>query len=395
MKEFISKLSQIKTIWWFIALLFTAIWKILSWILSDNIIRWINDTHIGDIGFVLGFIILVIYLFIKKPFKSIDSNAIFNDITSDETKIKKIDDNNDIQNCAPTDFNLKRNQKQQCVFIAITLVSDYLNIIHFAILSKLRQLQKYNINPIIYLTIINEQSKVTKIERLFKKILRIYLVKPKIITNEHKLSNATMNKLDETRVQEILDLLPPHKKNEGTNNYLISIMMPFIENGIQQEEKALVICGEDMQQFWNWNKINQEDTKKPPLLFILPKLQGLNGDDITPKSNTNTLAIKFDLRDKTAGFESIDSVVNMIDAATNKNALLQIYTFFVFPLIEINEAKDDVLFKVKKQDNSYCDIKNISDINTLSSVDIGDLRNDLKERVKLLLENMSKILIKK
>jgi hypothetical protein len=221
-----------------------------------------------------------------------------------------------------------------------------------------------------------------------------------------------MNKLDETTINEVLDLFPDRKKDIGTNNYLISIMMPFIENDIQQKKETLVICGNDMKQFWNWNKIIR---KKPPLLFILPTLKGLNGTDISPKSTDrdNAFGVRFNLNNKSTGFTSIDMVKQLIGEAENKDALLQIYKFFIFPLLEKSikqiknsidsdgETLSEIIFKfeykAKKGINTYCTIQDETFkefVNKLSGFSSEELKFDLKEKVSEQLYTINNYITK-
>lgn len=395
-----KKLSFARNIYGLLTAIGVLAIGVLSRIFGDTnaIILFVRNYYIDYIVMAVALIIVIVYA-IERIRQNSNLDKIFNDIISDKTTIKRINENNKIVECKlkENDFTLKFNlSEKKYIFIAITLTADFLNIIHFAIMGKLRQLQKYNTHPIIYLTVINKnEEKREKIKTIFEKILRLYLRKPEIILNEHKLDDETMNKLDETTIQEVLDLFPLHKKQLNTSNYLISIMMPFIENSIQQKKQALVICGADMEGFWEWDKINR---KKTPLLFILPTLKGLDGNDINPKSEQNTLVVRFNFDNPKPSIASIDSVISSVENATNREALLQIYIFFVFPLREIYyPAKNNILFTVNKNDGSKCDIKNITDIiQKLENVPIEDLKKDLKDnQINILLNELSTYINKK
>jgi len=390
-KDYIlKKLSEVRTVSWFIITVVIA----LSVIFGNKYKNSISYFTIILIGALLVMVFLVPLLKINKK-RNRDSEL--SDIISDETKIIRTNNTCGNQEFA-TFFNSKR---RHYLFIALTITNN-LNLIHFAILSKLMQLQRYKITPLIYL--VNdtkldgvESVEKQKIQNSFLKFLHYFLkrgsykilnkpTKKKNINSTNKLklniNNKIIHLLEKTTLGEVSCALSMQKEinNEST---LLEIFMPIIEIMnlyFSQKEGTTVLCGEELLDFW---KLGHDKLNISPLIFLLPRLKKLDGEIVKPRETTNVLNLSFSDSDITS---------KAIQQATCRDSLLQIYSFFVFPIYERKKEifiikNGDSIIEIKKRDDIY------NKLNGGLNVSIERIKQDLIEKIPPIMSEITKSIL--
>ncbi|GHT01461.1 hypothetical protein AGMMS49525_02220 [Bacteroidia bacterium] len=344
------------------------------------------------------FLGIVIYDCFKRG-KTPHFNEVYTKLTSDKTQIKTIDENGNIIACNEECFS--NNWRKNEVFIAFTLRKASLNIIHFAILKKLKQLQLYSIKPIIYITVINsdtkkqEEEKIeekNKIKETFIKVIEYYLGKKGCkweLKEKLELKSDIIAKLNGTTIQQIKKVFGldhklfidticqslidnPSPENiqkqcdvlrkigkEEEETYFASLLVPLVESKIQGKYQAFVICGEGTQGFWKFSK-DKLGNESPKLLFVMPNFTKIDANKLTTNDTEKVLSVKIDT-EANAQIYPLKDLNNDTDCK-NIAILKQYYRFFVTNSENdsIDTLNDDALIAeyIKSTKEEYDKINN-------------------------------------
>lgn len=344
----------------------TLILTLLCWFIDSVLLIFFNF-HIST-NLIVSILIAVIIIgiivyncFIFKP----KINGIKEKIESDGTKI--IYNNGEIY----TFHNTPRN-----AFISLTVPQqEQCNILHFAILGKLKQLQNFGIVPLIFLYNPFDNNVDLKV---FEKLISYFLLKGKyrIIKMRDADSYDALNKLlNCTTFGEIKEKLRPQDETKAYDIFIAILEMAFVFKK-QGKSSTAVICGEDIMPKLEFGR--QKLGIKKPYFLQLPNLLGFTGEKASRKNIDNTLNFKHN--------EKKQIEIN-INQCNNLDVLKQIYSFFIIPIWCEKSGKK---IEIKTINNQHIAISERKDVEKIMQCHIEYVKCDLTNRIPGLMQEIIK-----
>lgn len=329
-------LIRIKMIWRFIAGISIPISAFFYFF--PSIESEVNNSK--DIIFNIFITFIIIYTFLeiilifsrKELFK-----GAYSIVTSDGTKI--IRDNMSI---SQMEFEESCKIKKH-LYIALS-VSSIINIVHLAILAKLKQLQNYNFKPFIFLTQDPSLSRYNKkeknrFERRLRKLIDFYLRDSFLGTKGYEILD--INKYNLWKNENMMEILSKWTLQDIKSSFheqiqindftpLSQIFLPVIEFlCLHRHSKTALLCGTELLPLWTLisKKMDFSST-----IFLLPELVNFNNERAHPREEKNTFNINHTTKKE---------IEQEIENITYFTPLLQLYYFFIFPIC----SKKDFLIK--------------------------------------------------
>jgi hypothetical protein len=192
-----------------------------------------------------------------------------------------------------------------------------------------------------------------------------------------QLHHSALEILKKTTLGEIKSILGDHAIITDATP-LMNVIVPIIEvlnvYALQHPSTA-VLCGPDLVRFWDFGNNKLGIT---PLVFQIPVLRNIDGTKANPEDCGKTISLSCVSR---------SLAEKLLNGATDKVALLQIYSLFIMKLPE--EIRGDVSIKIGNMDlNLSHDGEVIKKLDSQVSTDI--LARDLIERLPRIMETISR-----